>query len=62
MSYTESDVLENIFEGIKGDRGLINVINLLIGWYEKEKALAEINNCDTTQLDNRIKLLKRKIK
>ena len=60
MSYTESDVIENIFKGIKNDLGLSNVINLLIGWYEHEIEYFEVNEWDTKPFEDKIKLLKKR--
>ncbi len=57
MSYTESDVIEHIFEGIKVGFGINNVIRELITWYGKVKATAEVNDWATDELDKKIKKL-----
>jgi len=62
MSYTEPDVIENIFQEIKSDFGIKNVIDVLIRWYEKEKSHYEINGWDTKSLNKKIKILKSKRK
>ena len=60
MSYTESDVIENIFNGIKSDLGISDVIRTLITWFEHQKAHYEVNDWDTKLLDEKIKFLKSK--
>lgn len=58
MSYTESDVVENIYNQIKDDKALCAIIDILIAWYEKERSYYDINDWNTKTLDERIRLLK----
>lgn len=61
MSYTESDVVEHIFDGISRDDGIGNVIRELINWYEHQNSLYKINKWDTKEIEKRIKILKSKL-
>lgn len=60
MSYTESDVIEHIFEDIKNDLGIYTIINNLISWYKHQKSVDEVNGWNTKSLDEKIKFLESK--
>jgi len=61
MSYTESDVIENIYEAIKDHYGVnYYIVRTLIGWYEKQRSNYKVNGWDTKDFDDKIKLLKSK--
>lgn len=60
MSYTEADVIQNIYETIKADLGMVNIINTLIMWYEKERENYKVNEWNTEDIDKKIEILKSK--
>ncbi len=61
MSYTESDVINSVYEDIKNNRGIFNITSELIRWYEKQKSLEEVNGRDTKDLIEKIKVLRNKL-
>ena len=59
MSYTESDVIENIYKPIINNKSpMYYVMTELIRWYEKQKSLAEVNDWKTDDLKEKIKKLR----
>lgn len=60
MSYDESDVIENIYNGIERGFSINHIKEILSRWYKKEREYRKVNGWDTKDLDRKIKLLERR--
>jgi len=62
LSYTESDIIKRIYKNIEKDYGINTIIKELINWYEYELEYFKVNNWNTKDLEEKIKILKEKLR